>query len=139
LKQFTAALKLYDRMLDIKPNDPELMAYKAGIYQAQGNLQEAARILSGINETSSKFTFGTKTSQLQLERNYGELIRGLEARLAQFHFDLDPNLGLAAPSEKAFIQFQLALTQRLAGDTAGAKVTAEPARNTFDSLYRKHP
>ena len=51
LKQFPAALKLYDRALDIKPNDPELMAYKASIYQAQGNLQEAARILSGINES----------------------------------------------------------------------------------------
>ena len=81
LKQFPAALKLYDRVLDIKPNDPELMAYKASIYQAQGNLQEAARILSGINETSSRFTFGTKTGQLQLERNYGELIRLLQARV----------------------------------------------------------
>ena len=49
LKQFPAALKLYDRALDIKPNDPDLMAYKASIYQAQGNLQEAARFLSGIN------------------------------------------------------------------------------------------
>ena len=57
LKQFPAALKLYDRALDIKPNDPELMAYKASIYQAQGNLQEAAKFLSGINETSSWLAF----------------------------------------------------------------------------------
>ena len=26
LRQFPAALKLYDRMLDIKPNDPDVMA-----------------------------------------------------------------------------------------------------------------
>ena len=43
------ALKLYDRALDITPNDPDVMASKASIYQAQGNLQEAARFLSEIN------------------------------------------------------------------------------------------
>ena len=50
LRQFPAALKVEDRVLDITPNNPEVMASKAGIYQAQGNLQEAARSLSGINE-----------------------------------------------------------------------------------------
>ena len=50
LRQFPAALKLYDRVLDITPNDPDVMAAKASIYQAQGNLQEAAKLLSGINE-----------------------------------------------------------------------------------------
>ena len=50
LRQFPAALKLYDRALDITPNDPDVMAAKASIYQAQGNLQEAARLLSEINE-----------------------------------------------------------------------------------------
>ena len=44
LRQFPAALKLYDRALDITPNDPDVMAAKASIYQAQGNLQEAARL-----------------------------------------------------------------------------------------------
>ena len=33
----------------------------------------------------------------------------------------------------------LALTQRLAGDTAGAKVTAEQARNTLEQLCRDQP
>ena len=46
LRQFPAALKLYDRVLDIMPNDPDMMAAKASIYQAQGNLEEAARSLS---------------------------------------------------------------------------------------------
>ena len=50
LRQFPTALKLYDRALDIMPNDPDVMASKASIYQAQGNLQEAARLLSQINE-----------------------------------------------------------------------------------------
>jgi len=41
LRQFPAALKLYDRVLDITPNDPDIMAAKASVYQAQGNLEEA--------------------------------------------------------------------------------------------------
>ena len=58
LRQFPAALKLYDRVLDIMPNDPDVMAAKGSIYQAQGNLQEAAKFLSGINEQSpSAITF----------------------------------------------------------------------------------
>ena len=68
---------------------------------------------------------------MQLERNYGEVIRLLQARLAQFHFDLE--------IDKAACQVALALAQRLAGDTAGAKVTAEQARNTFEQLYRDQP
>jgi tetratricopeptide (TPR) repeat protein len=35
LRQFPAALKLYDRELDINPNNPDVMASKAGIYQAR--------------------------------------------------------------------------------------------------------
>jgi TolB-like protein/Flp pilus assembly protein TadD len=45
LRQFQAALKLYDRALDIVPNDPDLMASKAGIYQAEGNLEKAGKFL----------------------------------------------------------------------------------------------
>ena len=53
-----AALKLYDRALDIMPNDPEVMAAKASIYQAQGNLQEAASYLAEIDgQTPSEDVF----------------------------------------------------------------------------------
>jgi tetratricopeptide (TPR) repeat protein len=131
LRQFPAALKLYDRVLDIKPDDPDVMAYKASIYQSEGNLQEAARCLSGTKETSSRFASEIKTLQLKLERNYSEAVRLLQARLAQFHYD--------SPYDKASDQAELALMQRLAGDTAGAKVPAEQARNTLEQLYRDQP
>jgi serine/threonine protein kinase/Tfp pilus assembly protein PilF len=132
LRQFSAALKLCDRALDITPNDSYVMAAKASIYQAQGHLQEAARLLSGINEeTSNHGTLAIKITQLRLERNYGEAVRLLQARLAQFHFRSD--------YEKSFDQMALAFMQRFAGDTAGAKVTAEKARNTLEPLYRDQP
>jgi serine/threonine protein kinase len=132
LRQFPAALKLYDRALDIMPNDPDVMAAKASIYQAQGNLQKAARSLSEINwQTPSEGTVLIKITQLRLERNYGEAVRLLRARQAQFHF--------ASDYEKAFDYVWLAFTQRLAGDTAGAKVTAEQARNTLEQLCKHQP
>ena len=75
--------------------------------------------------------FATKITQLRLERNYGEAIRLLQARLAQFPF--------ASEIEKAFYQLNLAFMQRLAGDTAGAKLTAEQARSTYEQLHRDQP
>jgi serine/threonine protein kinase/Tfp pilus assembly protein PilF len=128
LRQFSAALKLHDRALDIKPNDPDLMATKANVYHAQGNLPEAAELLSGINEqTPSEDIFLARIIQLKLERNYGEAVRLLQARQAQFHFDSQYN--------KGSLQVTLALMQRLAGDMAGAKVTAEQARDTLEQPY----
>jgi serine/threonine protein kinase/tetratricopeptide (TPR) repeat protein len=132
LRQFPAALKLYDRVLDITPNNPDVMADKARIYQAKGNLQEAARCLSEINEWSPfSDAFVTKIAQLQLERDYGEAVRLLQTRLAQFHFD--------SKFEKGRVQDWLVEVQFLAGDTARVKVTAEAARNTFEQLYGDQP
>jgi TolB-like protein/class 3 adenylate cyclase len=129
-RQFPVALKLYDRVLDITPNDPDTMAVRADIYQAQGNLQEAARWLPDINcQTSPSSACDSKIIQLRLERNYGEAIRLLQARLAQFHDDF----------QAASYQVWLAFIQRLAGDTTSAKVTAEQARNTFERIYRNEP
>jgi len=83
LRQFPAALKLYDRALDILPNDPDLMASKASIYKAQGNLDQAAKSLSQITtRTESQSAIRTKVNQLTLERNYDEAIRLLQARQA---------------------------------------------------------
>jgi tetratricopeptide (TPR) repeat protein len=131
-RQFPAALKLYDRVLDIVPNEPDMMASKAGIYQAEGNLEQAAKFLSQINaETASESAFLTKITQLRLERKFGEAIRLLQARLAQFHF--------ASETDKIGDQMELASTQRLAGDTAGAKVTAEQARNTLEQICKNQP
>jgi TolB-like protein/Tfp pilus assembly protein PilF len=132
LRQFPAALHLYDRVLDITPNNPDVGALKASIYQAQGNLQEAAGFLTHINaQTPDRDIVSIKLDQLRLERNYDEAVRLLQARLAQEHYD--------SPLDKAFDQVWLALYQRLAGDTAGADVTGEQGRNTLEQLYRKQP
>src|SRR5262249_20046105 len=129
VRQFSAALKLYDQVLDISPNDPDVMTVKASIYQAQGNLQGAAKLLSEIDgPTPSDATFVRKITQLRFERNYDEAVRRLQARLAQFHYDSDIS--------RRGDQVMLALMQRVAGDWAGAKVTAKQSRDILERLYR---
>ena len=132
LRQFPRALKLYDRALEIAPDDPDLIAVKASVYQAEGNLQEAARLIAVINEqTPSEDAFIVKITQLRLERNHSEAIRLLQARQTQFQ---------SAPEiDKGTNQVILAFAQRLAGDTVGARVTAEQARNTLTALCKDQP
>jgi TolB-like protein/Flp pilus assembly protein TadD len=132
LRQFPKALQLYDRALDIIPNDPDVMAILASIYQAQGNLEQAAKFLSEITvETPFENAFLVKVTQLRLERNHAEAVRLLQARLAQFHFTSEIHKGIA--------QVFLAIAERLAGDTVGARVTAEQARSTLSPLCKNQP
>jgi TolB-like protein/Tfp pilus assembly protein PilF len=131
LRKFPAALKLYDRALEIAPNDLDLVAAKAGIYQVDGNLKEAATLLTGINVHSPIQPFITKMTQLRLERNHSEAVRLMQARRAQFQF--------ASESDKATNDVILTFAQRLAGDTAGAKATAGQACNALELLCRQQP
>jgi TolB-like protein/Tfp pilus assembly protein PilF len=132
LRQFLVAIKLYDRALDVIPNDPQLMALKASIYQAEGNLQESAKLVIDVNErATSANAFETKLNQLRLERNHAEAIRLLQARRAQV-----PSL---VEWEKIVELLHLAFAQRFVGDMAGAKVTAEQARNTLEPMCKEYP
>jgi tetratricopeptide (TPR) repeat protein len=132
LRQYPSALRLYDRALDIAPNDLEIMAGKANIYQAQGNLQESAKLLVQVNEqTDAALASRIKIIQLRLERNHGDAIRWLQTRLAQFHF--------ASEIDRSREQVALALVQRLAGDSAGATFTAGQVRNTLELLCKNQP
>jgi len=132
LRQFPAALKLYDRVLDITPSDPDVKAAKGKIYQAQGNLPEAAKLFSEVNwQTPNANIFDCKITHLRLERNYDEAIRLLQARQSQFHFESEYS--------KSAGQMTLAGMQFLAGDAAAARVNAQIARNAFEQLRKDQP
>jgi len=132
LRQFPTALKLYDRALDILPDELSLMALKASIYQAQGNLQESAKLLVQVNaQTNSDMAVRIKLAQFRLERNQTEAIR--------FNQPLEARLHFAFGIEKGIKQGGLALIQRVAGDTAAAKAAAEQASNTLEPLSKDQP
>jgi tetratricopeptide (TPR) repeat protein len=108
------------------------MALKASIYQAEGNLQEAAKALVQVNaETTSNAAVRIKFTQLRLERNFTEsdqLVKTQQAKLQS-----------TAGIDKGVKQVGIARFQRLIGDTARAKATAEEARNTLQPLSKDQP
>jgi tetratricopeptide (TPR) repeat protein len=132
LRQFPAALKLYDQALDILPNESSIMALKASIYQAEGNLQEAAKALAQVNtETNSNPAVRIKITQFRLERNFAEGIQFVRAREARLQF--------TAGIDKGIKQLGIALAERVAGDIGRAKAAAEQARNTLEPLGKDQP
>jgi len=132
LRQFPTAIKLYDRALDILPKEFYLTASKASMYQAEGNLQEAAELLVDVNaQTNSDPAVRSKLTQLRLERNFTEATQLVQARHARIQF--------AFGIEKGTKQVGVALVHRLAGDTAQAKASAEQARNTLEPLSKEQP
>jgi TolB-like protein/Tfp pilus assembly protein PilF len=138
-RRFPAALKLYDRALDILPNDAFLLALKAGIYQAEGNLEAAAKMLPHVDPQTPWYSFNPKILQLMLERNASEAVRLMHARLAQFQFSGKFLGSTGSEAEKGNVQLSLAGLQRIVGDGAGAKFSAEQARNTLEPLSKKTP
>ena len=132
LRQFPAALKIYDRLLDIVPNDPDTFAFEAGIYQAEGNLEQAGKLLAGVNaQTPSLHAFETKMDQLFLERHFDDAIRLIHSRLTESR-DL-------SDIERGFNQFLLVLAQEYAGDIAGARATAQQVLGPLETLCQKDP
>jgi tetratricopeptide (TPR) repeat protein len=119
-------------MLDIVPNDPDTVASEAKIYQAEGNLEQAGKLLAGVNaETHSFIVISTKINQWMLERRCDEAIRSIKSRLAESR-DL-------SELERLFNPFFLVFAQECAGDMAGARVTAQQLLPLLETLAKKAP
>ena len=132
LRQFPAALKTYDRVLDLVPNDPDTLAAKARIYQAEGNLEQAGKLLAGVNAQTPSFNaFLTKMNQLFLERHFDEALRLIHSRLTE-----SPNV---SDIERLFNPFFLVLAQENAGDIVGAGATAQQMLRPLETLCQKDP
>jgi TolB-like protein/Flp pilus assembly protein TadD len=132
LRQFPAALKTYDRALDIVPNDPDTVAFEAKIYQAKGNLEQAGKLLVDVNaQTPSLIAFLAKMDQLFLERHFDEAIRLIHNRLTEYR-DLTDIERLVSP-------YFLVLAQEYAGDIVGARATAEQMLGSLERLCQNDP
>ena len=132
LRQFPAALKTYDRLLDIIPNDPDAVASEAKIYQAEGNLEQAGKLLAGVNaQTYSLEAFAAKMNQLFLERHFDEAIRLIHNRLTESRDMSD--------IERLLNSFFLVPAQQYAGDIVGARGTAQQMLSPLETLCQKDP
>src|SRR5262245_18066216 len=132
LRRFPVALKIYDRVLDIGPKDPNTIAFEARIYQAEGNLEQAGKLLAGVNAQTPSFqVYITKMNQLFLERQFDEAIRLIHNRPTEFG-DLSPWARLLNPS-------LLWHAQEYAGDIVEARATAQQTLGPLETLCQKDP
>jgi TolB-like protein len=132
LRQFPAALRTYDRVLDIVPNDPDTVAFEATIYQAEGNLEQAGKLLAGLNAQTPSFDAGvTEINQLILERHCDEAIRLIHSRFTESRDVSD--------IETIFGQLFLVSAQKCAGDIAGARASAQQMLPALETLCKEDP
>ena len=128
LRQFPAALKACDQILDIIPGNSQALATKAGIYQAQGNLPAAAALLSPLHPETNSSLYRTQIDQLIYERRYANAIAALKSALK----DADP-----ASSPVDYLEARLAWLQQLSGDATAARVTWQQVRSEAEDLSRR--
>ncbi|MDB6035884.1 MAG: hypothetical protein JWM16_6222 [Verrucomicrobiales bacterium] len=83
LRRFDDAHALTDQALRIAPDSAPDRATKAGLFQAEGRLEEARRELARIPEDASdEFVIGARIQQAIYERRFDDAIKVIEAKLS---------------------------------------------------------
>jgi TolB-like protein len=127
LRQYPAALKANDQILDILPGNSTTLASKASIYQAQGNLAAAAALLSPLAPGPDPYVLRLQIIQLTYERRYAEGIAAVQKAVTRPDLALDEY-------DKIAIETALALFQQFAGDAAAARSTWQHVRVAIEAM-----
>src|SRR6266566_4093952 len=114
LRRFPEALRKFDQVLDITPDDLDTLANKAAIAQAEGDLPRAAALLAPLHPNADDTTaLEIQVYQAILERRPAQIIPRLKEILAK----PDPALGFY----NGELRFWLGWAQEVAGDHAAAQ------------------
>ena len=118
LRRFDEAHRWLDRALEISPSDTLALGYKISAFQAEGRIEEAARMLAQLPPSAIDAGIAVyRGFQRMYERHYPEAIAELQTVLAQPEDALNglgPQLSLG-----------LGIAQRAAGQPALAQATFE--------------
>jgi TolB-like protein/class 3 adenylate cyclase/Flp pilus assembly protein TadD len=132
LRRFPEALRKYDQVLNITPDDAHAIAAKAGIAQAEGDLPRAAALLAPLNPNADDpFVLETQAYQAILERRPAPIIPRLKEILAK----PDPALGYI----NGELRFWLGWAQEVAGDHAAAQESWRQARSELEPFLKEQP
>jgi serine/threonine-protein kinase len=132
LRRFSEALQKLDQVLDITPDDLDILAVKAAIAQAEGDLPRASAILAPLRPGADlNQALETQVYQAILERRPAQIIPRLKEILAK----PDPALGFW----NGELRFWLGWAQEAAGDHAGAQETWGQARSELESFLKEQP
>jgi TolB-like protein/class 3 adenylate cyclase/Tfp pilus assembly protein PilF len=132
LRRFPEALRKFDQVLNIIPDDMDTLAYKAAIVQAEGDLPRAAALLAPLRPNADHTSaLETQVYQAILERRPAQIISRLKEILAQ----PDPALGY----HNGGLRFWLGWAQHIAGDHAAAQESWRQARSELESFLTEQP
>jgi TolB-like protein len=132
LRRFPDALRKYEDVLNITPEDPQPVATQAAIFQAMGDLPRASALLTPLySRADDGGTMETQVYQAVLERRTASIIPQLKKMLSKP--DSAPGI------EKGELRFWLGWAQDIAGDHSGAHESWTQARNELESSLREQP
>jgi serine/threonine protein kinase/Flp pilus assembly protein TadD len=132
LRRFPDAVRKYEDVLNITPDDPQPVARQAAIFQAMGDLPRASALLTPLySRADDGGTMNTQVYQAILERRTAPIIPRLKEMLSK------PD---SAPGDSEDdLRFWLGWAQEIAGDHAGARESWTQARNELESYLKEQP
>src|SRR6266702_4066145 len=132
LRRFPEALRKFDQVLNITPDDIDTLVYKAATFQAEGDLPRAAALLAPLHPNADQtLALETEVGQAILERRPAPII----ARLKEILAKPDPALGYL----NGELRFWLGWAQEVAGDHAAAQESWKQARSELEPFLRQQP
>jgi tetratricopeptide (TPR) repeat protein len=132
LRRFPEALRKFDQVLAITPDDVDTIAHKAAIAQAEGDLPRAAALLAPLHPNAdNQVTLETQVYQAILERRPAQIIPRLKEILAK----PDPAWGDAIGE----LHFYLGWAQEVGGDHAAAQESWRRVRSEYESSLKEQP
>jgi TolB-like protein len=133
LRRFPEALRKFDQVLAITPDDVDTIAHKAAIAQAEGDLPRAAALLAPLHPNAdNQVALETQVYQAILERRPAQVI----PRLKEILTKPDPALVSYGIGE---LRFYLGWAQEVAGDHAAAQESWRQARSELESSLKEQP
>src|SRR5881398_3316165 len=132
LRRFPEALRKFDQVLDITPDDQGILAAKAGIAQAEGDLPRASALLTPLHPNADDTAdLETQVYQTILERRPAQIIPLLRELLAK----PNPELGYI----NGELRFWLGWAQEVSGDHAAAQETWRQAHGELEPFLKEQP
>jgi len=132
LRRFPDALRKYEDILNITPDDPQFVVRQAAIFQAMGDLPRASALLTPLySRADDGGTMSTQVYQAILERRTPSIIPRLKEMLSKP--DLAPGDG------KGELRFWLGWAQEIAGDHAAARESWTQAKTELESALKEQP
>jgi TolB-like protein len=129
-RNYPEALRLYDQALKIWPDDATLLARKAGVYQATGDLDKADALLGKLSPDPDNVAAVARIYDLALlRRRYLAAITFLRSATDQ----------VASIPQRNEYRLWLGDLQRLSGDASGARLLCAQARAELEELLKGQP